>query len=373
MKYDITVSVWNEFHAPELCEGLASAGFKVKALRTCNIPIPGVTTTFCPSSRVLTALFQRTSWPPLIEAGQDIFEAFARRHIGDSNIFWGWNGHHLSAFRAAKKKGQIIVCERGSTHASWAGRRLNSIHKDIGWGPALLHEKKRDIRARKEYDVADHIMVPSEFVLRTFLEEGIPAYKLHVNPYGVDVQFWSKVDGTRRAERPLIFIFTANITPRKGAHVLLQAWQRAAIPEAELWFVGGIHFPIQTLYPSGNNVKFLGSKTHSEIRNLYNEASVYVLPSFEEGMARSGIEAMCAGLPLIITAETGLTDIFTAKEHGWIVPSGDVDALVEALRLAAKDRTNLHKLSMNCRSRSATFTKEAYGLRAANIASKILH
>lgn len=371
--YDITISVWNEFHSPELCSGLQKGGFKVLVLGTGKAPIPHVTNAHCETSRILTALFQRTAWPPLVEAGQDVFEAFARRRVGRSEAFWGWNGHHLSAFKVAKRAGQTIVCERGSTHSAWAARRLSEVHRQLGWGPTDLHMKRREIRAIEEYSIADHIMVPSRFVLRTFLEEGVDPRKLHCNPYGVDVDFWSQVEGRKRKDGPLVFIFTANITPRKGAHILLQAWEKAALEDAELWFVGGIHFPIREMFPCPNNVKFLGSKSHQEIRSLYDHASVYLLPSFEEGMARSGLEAMSAGLPLVVTEETGLTDVMNPGEHGWVVPSGDVEALVEILRAAANNRDQLQQMGEACHVRAAHFTKPAYGKRAANLAKMILN
>jgi len=369
--YDITVSVWNEFWAPELCSGLQKGGFKVLALDTCKTPIPLVTNERCETSRILTALFQRTAWPPLIEAGQNVFEAFARRRVGRSKVFWGWNGHHLSAFRAARSAGQVIVCERGSTHSAWAARRLSGVHGRLGWGQTDLHMNRREIRAIEEYAIADHIMVPSRFVLRTFLEEGVDPRKLHCNPYGVDVDFWSQVDGRTRSNGPLVFIFTANITPRKGAHILLQAWEKADLRDAELWFVGGIHFPIREMFPCRDNVRFLGSKSHQEIRALYERASIYILPSFEEGMARSGLEAMAAGLPLIITEETGLTDVMNPGEHGWVVPSGDVDSLVQILRESTLDRDRLGQMSKACKLRANLFGKSAYGLRAAQTARAI--
>lgn len=364
--FDVAVSVWNDFHAPELCEGLARGGFGVLALRSERAPLAGVTTLHSEASRILTRLFQRTQSRMLLELAQNTFETFAARRAGMAGVFWGWNGHNLKGFLAAKRNGARAVCDRGSTHAEWAARRLSEVHRKLGWGPTDLEVSPREIQAQREYKVAEAIIVPSRFVKQTFLECGVPESKLHVNAYGIDERVWGGVRGAKREEGPLVFVFTASMTPRKGVHILLRAWERAGLRDAELWFCGGVHFPIRQLgLPVGENVRFLGYKTHAELPWIYDRASVYVLPSFEEGMARSGLEALAAGLPLIITEETGLTDVMTPGEHGWVVPSGDEDALAETLRQVAVNRDKLGAMSAACQARGLQQTKRAYGDRAA--------
>jgi glycosyltransferase involved in cell wall biosynthesis len=371
-EFDVTVSVWNDFWAPELCAGLARSGLRVLALRNEHGPISGVRSESCEIPRILTRLYTRTQWPPLLEGAQNLFESFAKKRVGRSSVFWGWNGHNLSAFEAAKSAGQRIVCERGSTHAAWAARRLSAVHKDLGWGEMKMTVHPRDLRAAKEYELAEKIVVPSRFVKRTFLEEGVSEDRLQRNPYGVDVDRWSKIRGSKRSDGPLVFVYTASITPRKGAHILLRAWEKAALRDAELWLCGGVHLPIKELgLPVCENVKFLGFTQHNKLEEIYNRASIYVLPSFEEGMARSGLEAMAAGLPLIITEETGLTDVMTPGRHGWVVPSGEVDALADTLREAAAARGRLPQISADTQAVGLTFSKEAYGDRAAEFAKTL--
>lgn len=366
-EFDVTVSVWNEFWAPELCVGLARNGYNVLALRSESSPILDVTTACCYTSKYFTRIFQRTQMRALLEAAQNCFENFARRRTGRSKVFWGWNGHNLTSFREAKKSGQRIICERGSTHAAWAARRLNRVHHELGWGPTNAEMNPRELRAIEEYNLSDKIMVPSTFVRSTFIHEGISEEKLEVNPYGVDLERWSRIEGAQRESGPLVFIFTASMTPRKGVHILLRAWHKAGLKDAELWMCGGIHFPIKELHiPVDSNVKFLGYTQHDRLADIYNRASVYVLPSFEEGMARSGIEALAAGLPCIVTQETGLTDLMSTGNEGWKVTSGDVDQLADALRKIASNRHDLPAHSQAARACTAESSKAAYGDRAAN-------
>lgn len=370
--FDVTVSVWNDFHAPELCEGLARGGFSVLALRSEWRQIPAVTTECSFASGLMTRVFQRTR-VPLLEASENCFEAFARRRTGRSKVFWGWNDHNLTAFQSAKSKGQRIICERGSTHGIWGAARMRAVHRELGWGPTEESLSPRVSRAVEEYELAEKIMVPSNFVKTTFLQQGIAEEKIRVNPYGVDRSLWHKVQGCKREEGPLVFVFAAALGPRKGVHILLQAWEKAGLNDSELWLCGGVHMPIKQLgLPVRNSVKFLGRQTHTSLANIYDRASVYILPSFEEGMARSGIEALAAGLPSIVTYETGLTDLMTSGREGWVVRSGDVDQLAETLRTVAANRSSLPINSAAARACTAKSDKEDYGERAAQFLRSFL-
>lgn len=364
--YDVTVSVWNEFYAPELCAGLVKAGNRVLALRSVAKPYPGVRSRTCQSSRLLSRAFRHLGSQALLEGALSSFESFARRHVGQSPVFWGWNGHHLSAFLAARQAGQRVLCERGSTHGAWGARRLARVYRDLGWGPAEGVLGPRERRGLEEYEVADKILVPSRFVERTFLEEGVPANKLQRNPYGVDKQRWYAVEGKTRMQGPMVFVWTAAITARKGGHVMLRAWEQAGLRDAELWMVGGLHLPLRELgIRVADNVRFFGYKSPGELADMYDRASVYVLPSFEEGMARSGIEALASGLPCIVTEETGLTDLMTSGEEGWIVESGNVEQLAETLRQTAALRGALGARCAAARACTANADKADYGARAA--------
>lgn len=371
--FDVTVSVWNDFWAPELCEGLARNGYRVLAVRSKRRKIPGVRTESVLSSGILTELYHRIQIRGLIETAENIFEAFAKRRTGLSPVFWGWNDHNLTAFRSALAKGQRVICERGSSHGFWGARRLNTVHRDLGWGPTDLEKHPRIRRGVEEYALSEKIMIPSTFVRDTFLEEGFPEEKLCINPYGVDLALWSQVSGTRRLEGPLVFVYTASVQARKGAHILLRAWHQAALKDAELWLCGSVCLPLKRLgLPVDKNVKFLGYRQHAGLAEIYDRASVYVLPSFEEGMARSGIEALAAGMPAIVTKETGLTDLMTKGDEGWIVESGNVEQLAETFRTVARDRHSLPMRSAAARQCTQKSDKRDYGNRAADFLKNFL-
>jgi len=73
-QYDVTISVWNDFHSLELCEGLHRNGFSVQALRSEKKPHLSCPCQHSELSRILTRLFQRMHHPFLLELAQDTLQ-----------------------------------------------------------------------------------------------------------------------------------------------------------------------------------------------------------------------------------------------------------------------------------------------------------
>jgi glycosyltransferase involved in cell wall biosynthesis len=61
------------------------------------------------------------------------------------------------------------------------------------------------------------------------------------------------------------------------------------------------------------------------------EADIFILPSIEDGLARTVTEALSCGLPVIITSNTGSCDLVTPGVNGEIVPICDADAIAVAV------------------------------------------
>jgi glycosyltransferase involved in cell wall biosynthesis len=171
----------------------------------------------------------------------------------------------------------------------------------------------------------------------------------------------------------LLLIYTASISLRKGFHYLLKAWRAANLQNAELWVCGFNYLPKCKEFESfPSTIKFLGPKSHSELMEIYKRAHIYVLPSLFEGLARSGLEAMAAGLPCIATWESGLTDFIRHGENGWVVPSANSEALAEILRECYKNRFELGQFSEKAYETGQQNSWERYGDRCTEVAIQIL-
>ena len=85
-----------------------------------------------------------------------------------------------------------------------------------------------------------------------------------------------------------------------------------------------------------------------DVRPYLKKCSVFVLPSYHEGLPRSVIEAMAVGRPIITTNVPGCRETVTDGVNGFLVPARDSDALCEKMKILARDaelRKNMAKKS----------------------------
>lgn len=87
-----------------------------------------------------------------------------------------------------------------------------------------------------------------------------------------------------------------------------------------------------------------------DVRSVISNCSVLVLPTFyREGLPRCIQEAMSMGKPVITTKESGCSNIIVDKSNGFIIPSRNVDALVDKLEWFCSNPRDLNLLSINSR------------------------
>jgi starch synthase len=194
-----------------------------------------------------------------------------------------------------------------------------------------------------EYAQADLITVPSDFVKRSFVDQGVPEAKVRVLPYGVNLSRFSPA-GTPAAGR-FDVLFVGGMSLRKGVQYLVQAYNKLSHPAKSLTFVGAPSPMVMDLLKAKRlwpeDARVLGHIEQTELKHLMSKSHVLVLPSVEEGLAMVQAQAMACGCPVIATPNTGAENLFADGEEGFIVPACDVNTLHEKLALLASD-TALH-------------------------------
>jgi len=155
---------------------------------------------------------------------------------------------------------------------------------------------------------------------------------------------WNKEAARARlglpASAPLIlFLASAGVLDqRKGWDLLERALPevRRAIPDLEVVIVG----PRDAHYtsPSGTRLHWYGTaSTSEELRSLYCAADVTAVPSREDNMPLTAMEAQSCGRPVVAFSIGGLPDIVEHEVTGFLAPMGDVDALAGGLIQAIRD------------------------------------
>jgi glycosyltransferase involved in cell wall biosynthesis len=178
----------------------------------------------------------------------------------------------------------------------------------------------------------------------------------------IDVERFAQVQISREQARKNLglnaksFIFgtVGRLVPTKGNSYLIEAFVKVKeqIPSAEMIFIGDGRLRNELQEQAANSsytdsIHFLGSKDN--VHELLKAMDVFVLSSIAEGMPRSLLEAMAAGVPCVATDVGGVREIIAAEESGLVVPPKDPQALAEAMTAFAQmdksERDNMAEMA----------------------------
>jgi glycosyltransferase involved in cell wall biosynthesis len=208
---------------------------------------------------------------------------------------------------------------------------------------------------RREWRQTDAVVAVSEAAAKV-LRSDSPAYsdKVRVILNGVAFQPPQRRREEVRAELGLseepVGIIVARIDHQKGHDCLLEAAARLAKSGlcVTLLIVGdGTARPeMESLAGKlglrPEQIRFLGFR--SDIPDLLAASDFFVLPSLNEGLPLSVLEAMAQGLPVVATPVGGIPEIILSNQHGLLVPVNDPSALAAALRTLVCDADLRHRL-----------------------------
>lgn len=291
-----------------------------------------------------------------------LFDGWLRSQFShDTDILAFLSGVGLQSIRAAKRHEIVTVVDCGSTHTDHQHEIVKAEYKRNGLNISLFPEGYRD-RVRSEFLEADYIQLPSDFVVRTFLERGIPENKILRAAYGTNLSnFHPKV--APKSDDTFRVVCSSGVNLRKGARLLTEAWRKLGWKDAKLHWIGRPSPHTEHLFRTPlPGVVWERFRQPTELAELYRSCDVLVLPSFEEGLARVLIEGAACGLPLIATPHTGVEDFFSPNDpEGWLIPVNDVDALCEALITAKSNPDRTAALGAKAAERAKSFSWDAYG------------
>jgi glycosyltransferase involved in cell wall biosynthesis len=268
--------------------------------------------------------------------------------VGKIDVIHTYAVGSLETLKAARSLGIPTVLERTNAHTRFAFEAVNAECARLGivLPPNDEYFYRKDVlrKEEEEYQWADYILCPSDFVVKSFMEYGFPQEKLVRNINGVDDQVFFPDDNSWDPDGKFTMVFVGVCAVRKGLHFALDAWLRSPASRNGQFLIVGDFLPAyaeklsaQLSHPS---VQVLGHI--KDVPGLMRKSHVLVLPSIEEGFARVVTEAMASGcVPL---ASDACTEICRHMETGMVHRVGDVAALCEHITALYEDRCRLERL-----------------------------
>ncbi len=217
--------------------------------------------------------------------------------------------------------------------------------------------------------LADVVIAISKPVAQVCREGGIPGTMLRVVHSGVDpsrVQIGSNDCGRKVLgiqEEGLLVLVVANLTRHKGHKTLLRAMPGILEqhPNVQLAFAGSGEIEEELrqqvrFLGIDKNVQFLGFR--SDVPELLSAADLFVMPSLQEGLCTSLIDAMFAGIPVVATSAGGIRDVMGLDSPdgpcGHIAEPGSSKSLGSAILQAIENPRKAKRLAKQALDRATT-------------------
>lgn len=198
-----------------------------------------------------------------------------------------------------------------------------------------------------------HRVISLGGLLTGLLQEAVKGSSAQVKviPNAVDVPPPGTYASSR--ERPLRLLFVGRFAFNKGLDLLIQVARRLVAEGRtdDIRFELAGDGPLLAMIKAEGvpaNVALLGRVDDDRLFELYGECDAFVLPTRFEGMPTVVLEAMARSRPIIVS-DVGATAELVDATNGYLLPSGDADALHEAVtgfqRATAEEREAMAKAS----------------------------
>lgn len=252
--------------------------------------------------------------------------------------------------RAAKKYGLKYGLHSQFCHPNFQNEQLENAYHSLKLKPPAVSKRKLE-RQLETLELADFIWCPSEFVQNSLISNGISKEKTFVNYLGVPIEKFKPFAGKEKKEGIFTILFIGNVGIQKGIQVLLEAVELTNIDQMEIIFNGGADpladIIIESFRTGFSNKKIRLSVDPGDPRRHFEKADIFVLPSVHDSFGISVLEAMAAGLPVIVSDHVGAKEIVKDGGNGFIFSSGNSHELAENIEFFYNNPEKIREFGNN--------------------------
>jgi glycosyltransferase involved in cell wall biosynthesis len=176
--------------------------------------------------------------------------------------------------------------------------------------------------------------------LRDLARKTDSGLEIPIIPNGVSMDEFSLTN--RQTSDGVVRVLTVSrLTPRKGIRFLIRAM--VGLPKHIRLIIvgeGDERHTLESIADSAgvsDRVEFRGLIPHEELPAIYREADIFCLPSLNEGMSNTMLEAIASGLPIVATITGGTEELVTNGRNGYFVQTSSSDDLADKLGILAAD------------------------------------
>jgi len=219
------------------------------------------------------------------------------------------------------------------------------------FNPKTLGAKAKHMMTRSVYKNAFHLLPISTKVRDSLIDDyHVSPEKITVVPPGIDINRFSFIDRNilNRSDKPFNIVFTGADFIRKGGDILVSVASQPEFQDAQFTFITksfcGPEMKNMVVHDN------ISTNSHHMVE-LLQDADIFVLPTRADTFSIASLEAMATGLPVITVAVGGISDIVKHGETGFLIPQGDIQSLVEHIRILRNDSRLRYLMGLKSRKR----------------------
>jgi glycosyltransferase involved in cell wall biosynthesis len=371
--------------------------------------------------------FGKSSYDKALQADIAFTQTVARLKLPPHDVFFGYSYMSLEMLEAEQGKNVLTILDQidpGPVEFRLVADEM-SAHPELAGTPQPFPTKYYD-RLRREWDLADVIVVNSEWSREALISEGVDPTKIEILPLAYEAEGEKDVVGCqlsvveghgqlgrglheeeettggppvplllqshgaqapqttdnppgRRPLRagggqrttlplPLRVLWLGQVNVRKGIHYLIDAARLLERENVQFEIVGPVGILPGAVAAAPKNMTFHGPVSRDRAAEWYRQSDVFVLPTLSDGFALTQLEALAHGVPVIATPNCGR--VVTEGETGFIVPARDACALADAILRFVHAPGLAAEMGAHCREVVKAYSVDAYGQRLVEIIEK---
>jgi glycosyltransferase involved in cell wall biosynthesis len=322
-------------------------------------------------ARIVTRVLARVG---LLSREQDeaLFDFFAARKLPRTQSVFLHGGDILPrTARRARNIGSIVVNIAVMAHLATFSELEHEEFVRLGLTVSEGVYTRMQRRSQNSSGF-DYVIALSEFARDTYVEHGFPSNKIYIAHPDIDLKRFIPRK-TTNPDSKFRVLYVGYSTVTKGLHYLLEAWQQAHLPNAELALIGSHGFLDAVLKKryddtinNDSSITAVGDVRAPETH--FASGSVLVMPSLAEGFGRVTLEAMACGIPVITTENA--RGIVEDGKTGFVVPIRDSRALADKIRYLYEHRGVAERMGKE--ARKAVENKKPFGEAVYEIYQEIM-
>jgi glycosyltransferase involved in cell wall biosynthesis len=204
------------------------------------------------------------------------------------------------------------------------------------------------------FRLSDIITAVSPSVVNELNEYEVNSMRVSVMWNGVDEKIFCPIKDKKRLEKYVLY--TGVLRARKGLFDLIKCANlvNKMIPDIRFVICGDGPL-LQKLKVQVRNVGleeqviFLGRVDRKKLVELYQNASIHIVPSIYEGLPTVLLEAMACGIPVVATNIGGNRDIISSGVNGLLVPPQSPEKMAKMIVMLWDDESLRKKIGSNAR------------------------